>query len=150
MQKLMYIVIALIVVVIIAFFVLGYMSKKGEAPGLQAGHLEACISNDNCVLSETIDGKAATIEPLAFTGDKDQFLTKITGAIELMQGTIVTQHEDYIAATFTSGIFGFVDDVEFRLTDDNLLHFRSASRVGKKDFGANKKRIDALKQMLAN
>lgn len=148
MQKLMYIVIALIVFVIIAFFVLGFMSKKGEAPGLQAEHLQACTSTDNCVISEAVDGNEASIEPLAFSGDKADFLIKVTGAIELMKGTIVTADDNYIAATFTSGIFGFVDDVEFRLTDDNLLHFRSASRVGRKDFGANKKRIDALKQML--
>jgi uncharacterized protein (DUF1499 family) len=134
--------------VIIAFFVLGFMSKKGEAPGLQSGHLQACTSTDNCVISETIEDNQASIEPLTFSGDKADFLIKVTGAIELMKGTIVTADDSYIAATFTSGIFGFVDDVEFRITDDNLLHFRSASRVGRKDFGANKKRIDALKQML--
>lgn len=148
MQKIIYIGIALVLIVLIAFFVLGFMSKKGQAPGLQSGHLQACVSTDNCVISEVIDDNAATITPFAFTGDKMVFLTKLTGAIELMQGKIITANDDYIATTFTSGIFGFVDDVEFRLTDDNQLHFRSASRVGKKDFGANKKRIDELKQLL--
>ncbi|WP_413692547.1 DUF1499 domain-containing protein [Psychromonas sp. KJ10-2] len=47
-------------------------------------------------------------------------------------------------------MFGFVDDVEFRVTDDQQLHFRSSSRVGRKDFGANKKRIEQLKALLAD
>lgn len=148
MQKIIYILIAIVLIAIIALFVLGFMSKKGQALGLKEEQLQACISIDNCVISESINGNAATLEPFTFTGNKANFLDKLTAVIKSAGGKIIMSNDSYIAATFTSGIFGFVDDVEFRLTNDNQLHFRSASRVGRKDFGANKKRIDALKLLL--
>ena len=149
MQKFFYILGAIIILIIIAFFILGLVSKKGQALGLKNGQLPACASTENCVISETINGDVNAIEPLAFSGDKAVFLNKAKAAVESLNGKIVTTEKDYVAATFTSGIFGFIDDVELRVSDDNLLHFRSASRVGRKDFGANKKRIDTLKTLLA-
>jgi len=148
MQKLFYIIIAISILIIIALFVLGFMSKKGQAPGLKNGQLQACISTDNCVISEGIDDIKSSITPFSFTGNKEDFYNTLVEVIKSKGGIIVNSNSNYIATTFTSGLFGFVDDVEFRLTDDNLLHFRSASRVGRKDFGANKKRIDELKLVL--
>jgi uncharacterized protein (DUF1499 family) len=150
MNKLLYILIAIAVIIVIAFFVLGMISKKGQALGLKEGHLQACISTENCVISEVIDSHPATIEPLTFSQEKPVFMDKLKTAIEAMGGEIVTSDSSYIASTFTSGVFGFVDDVEFRITDDQQLHFRSSSRVGRKDFGANKKRIEQLKALLAD
>ncbi|MDN2663880.1 DUF1499 domain-containing protein [Psychromonas sp. 14N.309.X.WAT.B.A12] len=150
MNKLLYILIAIAVIIVIAFFVLGMLSKKGQALGLKEWHLQACISTENCVISEVIDNHPATIESLTFSQEKPVFMDKLKTAIEAMGGEIVTSDSSYIASTFTSGVFGFVDDVEFRITDDQQLHFRSSSRVGRKDFGANKKRIEQLKALLAD
>ncbi|MEJ6078743.1 DUF1499 domain-containing protein [Vibrio sp. 1-Bac 57] len=148
MNKILIILTAIVVVIVIAFFVLGVMSKTGHAPGLKQGKLQACTSIENCVFSETIDGVDNNIQPFTFNGDKVVFLTQLKTRVESMGGKIVNIEDDYIAATFTSGIFGFVDDLELRVSDDNLLHFRSASRVGKSDLGANKKRVEALKLLL--
>jgi len=58
---------------------------------------------------------------------------------------ITSAQTDYIAATFTSRLFGFVDDLEIRIdTDAGLIHFRSASRVGRGDFSANRKRVELI------
>jgi uncharacterized protein (DUF1499 family) len=149
MNKLLIILASIVVLIVIAFFILGVVSKKGEALGLKDGHLQACTSTDNCVISEVVDGNENTVEPFVYTGEKADFFSKVQDAVTTLGGKITTAEGDYIAATFTSGIFGFVDDVELRVTDDNLLHFRSASRVGRKDFGANKKRVDALKAVLS-
>ena len=148
MKKLLIILIVIAVIIIIAFFVLGIMSKKGQALGLKGGQLQACASIKNCVISESINGDINTIEPLAFSGDKTLFLNKAKTAVESLNGNIVNTEPEYIAATFTSGIFGFVDDLELRVSDDKQLHFRSASRVGRSDLGANKKRVDALKALI--
>ena len=150
MNKLFYILIAIAVIIVVAFFVMGMVSKKGQAPGLKEGHLQACETTDNCVISETIDGHPATIVPLLFSEEKAAFIEKLKKAIAAMDGKIVKAEESYIAATFTSGVFGFVDDLELRVTDNQQLHFRSASRVGRKDFGANKKRIEQLKNLLVD
>jgi uncharacterized protein (DUF1499 family) len=61
--------------------------------------------------------------------------------------TIVTLEEDYIRAEFKSRIFGFVDDVEFWFDDEQkVIHFRSASRVGYSDLGANRKRMEKIRE----
>jgi uncharacterized protein (DUF1499 family) len=53
----------------------------------------------------------------------------------------------YLRATFRSRLFGYEDDVEFRLDiAAGVVHVRSASRVGHSDFGANRKRVEALRR----
>jgi uncharacterized protein (DUF1499 family) len=65
-----------------------------------------------------------------------------------MGGTIQTEQADYLAATFPSPLFGFVDDLEIRFNPTaGLIHMRSASRVGRGDMGVNRKRIETLKAM---
>ena len=149
MNKFLIILASIVLIIIVAFFILGLISKKGEALGMKDGQLQACTSTENCVISETVSGIANTIEPFSFTGDKAAFLVKLKATVESSGGKIITSDDSYIAATFTSGIFGYVDDFELRLTDDNLLHFRSCSRVGRSDLGANKKRVDAIKLLLS-
>ena len=68
-------------------------------------------------------------------------------AIEIEGGVVVEQGEDYLAAEFTSAVFGFVDDVEFR-RGEYAVHVRSASRVGYSDAGANAARVAALRGAL--
>jgi len=148
MQKILYIFVALIVIAVIAMFVLGLMSKKGQALGLKDGHLQACASTDNCVISERVNNHDATVDAFSFNEEKQAFIIKLTATVKSMGGVVVKAEGDYIAATFTSKLFGFVDDLELRVSDDQQLHFRSSSRVGRKDFGANKKRIEQLKQLL--
>lgn len=60
---------------------------------------------------------------------------------------IITQSDSYIYAEFTSSLFGFVDDVELYFSQEGVIHFRSASRVGYSDLGANKKRIQKISQI---
>lgn len=51
----------------------------------------------------------------------------------------------YLRATFTSRLLRFVDDVEFLVDEsENHLHFRSASRLGFTDFGANRRRMENI------
>jgi uncharacterized protein (DUF1499 family) len=65
-----------------------------------------------------------------------------------MGGSIKVEKADYLAATFTSSIFRFVDDLEIRVDPDkNQVQLRSASRVGRGDGGVNRKRIERLKRI---
>ena len=62
--------------------------------------------------------------------------------IQEMGGEMTVDEGAYSAAVFTSPLFGFVDDVEWRNdTVNSTIHLRSASRVGHSDFGANRKRV---------
>jgi uncharacterized protein (DUF1499 family) len=58
---------------------------------------------------------------------------------------VVTVEPTYVHAEFRSALFRFVDDVEL-LFDETArrLHFRSASRVGRSDFGVNRKRMEEI------
>ncbi len=65
-----------------------------------------------------------------------------------MGGTINDESENYIASTFSSSIFGFVDDFEIRIdSSQKVIHIGSASRVGYGDAGVNKKRTELLKKL---
>jgi uncharacterized protein (DUF1499 family) len=58
---------------------------------------------------------------------------------------IVTRTDDYLHIEFRSLIFRFIDDVEFWVNPaEEVIHFRSASRIGYSDLGANRKRMNAF------
>ena len=137
-----YIVIGLVVVVMIAFFLLGKKSQKGSAIGLVDGKLATCSGKPNCVNSE--DGTPAKfkISPL-----NTNSLDAVKTAIESIGGKITGSDDGYLSAEFTSGIYKFVDDVEARL-DGDYVQIRSASRVGYSDRGVNRARVEDIRTAL--
>jgi uncharacterized protein (DUF1499 family) len=70
--------------------------------------------------------------------------------IEAMPRTRIARDEPgLLHAEFTSKIFGFVDDVELVFDEEEgRIDFRSASRVGYYDFGANRKRMGLIRQSM--
>jgi len=67
-----------------------------------------------------------------------------------MDGAKVVKSEPgYLYAQFTSKLMKYVDDVEFWFDPAaNVIHVRSASRVGRGDLGVNRKRIEAVRAAL--
>jgi len=147
LKILLVIIVALSLLVIIALFVFGYMSQSGEAHGLVEGRLKRCPDKPNCVCSEFKSDTDQYIEPLVIAaGDAAQVLPRLKTIVRQMGGSIQVEKADYLAVTFTSSIFRFVDDLEIRIdTDQKLIHLRSASRVGRGDGGVNRKRVERLK-----
>lgn len=145
MKKLLIAVLVLVIVVVVAFFFLGKKSKSGSPLGLANGQLAKCPDKPNCVCSEFADDGDHYIKPLALGDmDPDSALNALRTAIRDMGGAMGEQEGGYMSATFTSATFGFVDDLELRL-DDNQIHVRSASRVGYSDRGVNKARVEQLR-----
>jgi len=136
----------LVVVAVIALLVMGKISAKGQAPGLVDGQLTRCPEKPNCVCSEYHEDSAHHIESLEFSEQSAKSgKARIAAIITESGGVITTEQADYIAATFTSPTFGFVDDLEIRFDiDAGLIHFRSASRVGYGDLDANRKRVELI------
>jgi uncharacterized protein (DUF1499 family) len=147
LEKLLIIIASISLFVIIALFILGYMSHSGEADGLVEGRLKQCPDKPNCVSSEFVSDAAHYIEPLVYATDHAaQVLPRLKAIIRDMGGSIQVEKSDYLAATFTSSIFRFVDDLEIRIdTGQKTIHLRSASRVGHGDGGVNRKRVELLK-----
>jgi uncharacterized protein (DUF1499 family) len=131
--------------------VLAALSRSGKPPGLVAGKLSMCPDKPNCVSSEQHNDVEHYLEPvtLQFATSPDP-VTVIKAVIVDMGGVIQEQHGEYIAAVFSSSVFGFVDDLEVRVDPgERLLHIRSASRVGYGDAGVNRKRVERFRKLYA-
>jgi len=153
MLKILVVAAVVIVVVIFALFVvLAQQSRTGAAPGLIDGRLAPCPDQPNCVSSETGTDAAHRVVAL-------DYAEPVTAArawrifrrvVEQSGGVITRADERYLAATFRSRIFGFVDDLEARLDESHTrIQIRSAARVGRSDFGANRARVAAIARRYA-
>jgi uncharacterized protein (DUF1499 family) len=107
--------------------------------------LKACPNKPNCISSYSQDRRHSML-PLNFKGDQKESLRHLKKVVLSFPGTeLLTEKENYLHFTFKSAFFGFIDDVEFYLDPNvKVIHFRSASRIGYSDLGANRKRMDAI------
>jgi len=125
------------------------VSFSGSRPGnlgVKDGRLAPPKRSPNCVSSQADpQDREHFIEPIAFSGSMDR-LKKIL--LEMQGATLVEEKPDYLYAEFKSRLLGFVDDVEL-LKLGGVLQVRSASRLGRRDFGVNRKRIEVLRKLLA-
>lgn len=109
--------------------------------------------NDQQTLAACPDTPNCHRDTLVIEADPSAAIKTMAGLISEQPGTqIVTRTEDYLHATWSSRLMGFVDDVEFLLVegsadDQPVLQVRSASRLGKSDLGANEKRVNTLRSM---
>ncbi len=139
---------AIAVAVIILFVILGLVSRSGEAPGLVRGSLSKCPDKPNCVCSEYPEDVAHYVPPLrAVSGNPHDLLMLLKSIVSDMGGRVDAERDHYLAATFSSAIFGFVDDLEIRIDSaGQQIHVRSGSRVGYGDGGVNASRIEELRK----
>ena len=107
--------------------------------------LKVCPSSPNCVC--TIDSHPKKyMAPLSFS-------TTAAEAQEAMKKMILSRPRTrllderacYLHFEFKTFWGGFKDDVEFYFEEENKqIHFRSASRVGYSDLGANRRRMNSI------
>lgn len=111
--------------------------------------LAECPGPPNCVTSQT-DDDDHHVPPLQYQGPPERAIRLLADVILGMpQSKLITAHENkgYIQAEFTSETLGFVDDSEFLVdSGSNQIHVRSASRMGYFDLGANRERIERIRQ----
>lgn len=93
----------------------------------------------------------ARIAPFPLTRDGPGTIAQLRSLVVAMPGaTLVTERPDYLYVTFRTRWLGFVDDAEFWFDPSaQVVHVRSASRVGRKDFGVNRARIEELRGRLS-
>ena len=110
--------------------------------------LAPCPDSPNCVSSQAPEAdREHYIAPFSFSGEPADAWQRLKSAVLTEKRvTIVAEQDDYLHAEMRSLMFRFVDDVEFSLAaDTNLIHVRSASRVGHSDFGVNRKRVERIR-----
>jgi len=145
MKKTMYWLIGIVLVSGVLLLAIKLMPKGQAQTGLVAGQLRLCPNTPNCVCSED-ESSSAYIALLVFNDTAANAWLRARQALIASGGRIQTQESQYISASFTTKWLGFVDDVELRMDADNhLIHIRSASRLGRSDFGMNKKHLERLR-----
>ena len=132
----------------------------GQAPadlGVRDGRLKPPSHTDNSVSSQaglwpdSAMRERALIAPLALQGDDGAAtMARIKTIVETMPGAkVIDSRADYLYARFTSRVLKFVDDSEFWFDPRaQVIQVRSASRVGRNDFGVNRARIEAIRTQL--
>ena len=120
--------------------------------GVKDGKLSGPRQTPNSVLS---DGIASThpayVAALAFAGDPKAAMAKLAAIVKAMEGaTIVTVEDAYLYAEFRSKTLRFTDDFEARIDSTaSVIHVRSASRLGKRDFDVNRQRVETIRAKFA-
>ena len=124
----------------------------GGAPpstlGVQDDDLAPCPTSPNCVHTghRHPDGTL----PLYLRGEDEGSWDRVHEVVEAMpQLTVVSVSERYLHAEERSRLFRFIDDVEVLLAEDGELIVRSASRLGEGDLGVNARRLERLRNALA-
>ena len=114
--------------------------------GVTNGRLAPCRRTPNCVSSQADPGDGEHyIAAIPFRGDAMSAVKRAVAAMP--RATIVSETENYLYAEFRSKVLGFVDDVEF-FFDGSAIQVRSAARLGRRDFGVNRARIEKLRRLL--
>ncbi len=92
-----------------------------------------------------------SIEPLSFSGSADDALKKLKGTVlSLPRTRLVSETPKYLHFECRSAILRFVDDLEFLVdVERNVIHCRSASRVGYSDLGVNRNRVEQVRRAFA-
>ncbi len=130
-----------------------FSGMRPDNLGVRDGRLAAPKRTPNNVNSQ-VDRNADPehfIEPLRCTGDARQDWTALRRVIEGMpRARIITSDLDYLHAEFSSKLMGYVDDTEFYLDEKaGVIHVRSSARLGIRDFGVNRGRIESIRAKLA-
>ena len=116
----------------------------------QDNPLPACPSSPNCFRSTHLADKSSK-QPMVFTGAMEAAQAKLRELLKDYKGATLEKADGpTMHYTFVTRIAKFTDDVVFFFDESNgQLHFRSASRVGWSDMGANRRRIKRIKKLWA-
>lgn len=130
-----------------ALGLLGLIGCAGERPnnlGAREGVLAPCPGSPNCVSSQAANERNR-IAPLVFNGDPGAAFARLKRVLSGRSDTIIVDDlPDYLRVELRTILF--VDDGEFLLDrTNNVIHVRSASRLGYSDLGKNRSRIEEIR-----
>jgi uncharacterized protein (DUF1499 family) len=134
-----------------------FAGKPPQDLGVRDGRLKPPSTTPNSVSSQTggytghPQRNGADIAPLGYTGDAKAALRRLATLLETTPGCVLVARESaYLYAQCSTRWLKFTDDVEFFLDEaSGVIQVRSASRLGSKDFGVNRSRVEALRARLA-
>ena len=166
-KTVVWIVIVLAALITTLGFAAGHKSAGVPAPVAKNGILPPCPNKPNCVSTEVQHDSAAYIPPIAITkadvlnddsnhdsnhgssNAQKHLLATAQAQLESLGGRVTGVDGNTIKAEFQSRLFRFIDDVLLQIdAKENVYRIRSSSRVGHSDAGANRKRVEAIRQLV--
>jgi uncharacterized protein (DUF1499 family) len=148
---------AALAALVVAAGQMGWLQGKAPANlGVDGGRLKRPSATPNSVSSQAelfADHPMrdyARIAPLPASGAAPASIARLRTVIERLPGArVIEQRDDYLYAQFETRLLRFVDDAEFWYDPAaQAIQVRSASRLGRKDFGVNRARIEAIREKL--
>lgn len=132
----------------------GLLSGQRPELGVVDGRLQPPSPTPNSVSSQTHlhpghpQAAYAAVEPLPLkAAGAAESLRVLVGVLQAMPGvTVVEQKDNYLRAQAQTRWLKFIDDLEFWIDPQHArIEVRSASRLGRKDFGVNRQRLEAIR-----
>lgn len=155
MNKMLKLVLLILVALPVLIFLAGQAGLlRGTRPtdiGVKQHQLKAPGATSENVVSSQAAMHPHTayhlIAPLKLHGEAAAEFARLQKIVSAMpRAQIITSAPDYFHAEFETKMLKFVDDVEFMLdADKGEIQMRSASRIGRKDFGVNRARLEQVR-----
>lgn len=124
---------------------LGITDNRLKPPSLTRNS----ISSQAALYPEHPQRDYAQIAPLPFiAGDATGSWQTLLATLATLPEIIITRHEaDYLHAEARTPWLRFVDDLEFWVNPKaGVIEVRSASRLGREDFGVNRERMERIRE----
>lgn len=153
-RVLLYSLLGLVTIVLVAARIGLLAGQQPTDLGVQNGRLKPPSITPNSVSSQAalyrdhLQRDYASIESLPLkSGDPVASLQELSAVLKRIPGvTVIEQKSDYLYAQAQTRWLKFVDDVEFWFNPERgVIEIRSASRVGRQDFGVNRQRVEAIR-----
>jgi uncharacterized protein (DUF1499 family) len=133
--------------VCLTVFVLSACTSAPRQPATMTV-LPECGWLPNCVNTQSGKG-VQSAQPLAAGESRWQALKKWLG--QQPDWHIVSEADNFMQLTVTTPTVGFTDDVQLLfIPSQQLIQVRSSSRLGLSDLGTNARRVEALREQLAD
>jgi uncharacterized protein (DUF1499 family) len=124
-----------------------FAGKRPQNIGAKDGQLASCPAKPNCVSSQA-ESARQRLAPLRFSGDSGAAMRRLRDVVDNISGTtVIDENDHYLYFECATSLLGFVDDLEFLCdADEQVIHVRSASRLGYSDLGVNRKRVESIRK----
>ncbi len=150
MTWLLWLVVALPLLVLLIGQLGGLRGRPAAELGLRDGRLAPVPEERWNAVSSQAGTRYHRIEPLALPGEPAAAFAGLADRFATLPGVrIVERTPTYLRAECATRWLGFVDDLELALdAPARVAHVRSASRLGRKDFGVNRARVESLRALI--
>ena len=126
-----------------------FTGKRPADLGVRDGKFTAARTwKPNWVSSQAAADDKHYVAPIKLGGDAGAAMQRVAKAVGALPRAKIVEHKGpYLYAEFSTALMGYTDDVEF-FADGKVVHVRSSSRLGVRDFNVNRKRVEALRAAL--